>query len=225
MAYDGMPLDVPEKVEGNFLLAPGQRVDLFVDVTAAAGEVAHLVRIDDEEGYSQAAFPVGPAGDSSKLRETPEPLPPNPNMSVPGVDAARRFDLRMEGGAMGNLQKARLDGEEMSFRELAAANQFWSFNGVVGMTDTPLAQLSSGETARVSIRNDTVFPHAMHLHGMHFREVLNSGELGPLRDTLLVFGDETREIAFVAGEPGKWIFHCHMLAHTASGMATWVDVT
>ena len=225
MAYDGMPLEVPEKVDGNFLLAPGQRVDLFVDVTAAAGEVAHLVRIDDEEGYSQAAFPVGPAGDPIKLRETPEPLPPNPNMSVPGVDAARRFDLRMEGGAMGNLQKARLDGEEMSFRELAAANQFWSFNGVVGMTDTPLAQLSSGETARVSIQNDTVFPHAMHLHGMHFREVLNSGELGPLRDTLLVFGDETREIAFVAGEPGKWIFHCHMLAHTASGMATWVDVT
>lgn len=224
MAYDGMPLDVPEKVEGAFLLAPGQRIDLFVDVTAATGEVAHLVRIDDEEGFSQAAFPVGAAEGTPALRETPTPLPPNPNMSVPGVDGARRFELKMEGGAMGSLQSASLDGEEMSFRELVAANQFWSFNGVVGMTDTPLAQLSSGETARVSIRNDTVFPHAMHLHGMHFREVLSDGELGPLRDTLLVFGDETREIAFVAGAPGKWIFHCHMLAHTASGMATWINV-
>lgn len=225
MAYDGMPLGEPEKAEGTFLLAPGQRIDLFVDVTAVAGEVAHLVRIDDDEGFSQAAFPVAPAENSARMRETPDPLPPNPNMSVPGVQTARRFELNMEGGAMGSLQSASLNGKEMSFRELIAANQFWSFNGVVGMTDTPLAQLSSGETARVSISNDTVFPHAMHLHGMHFREILDDGELGPLRDTLLVFGDETREIAFVAGEPGKWIFHCHMLAHTASGMATWVDVT
>lgn len=225
MAYDGMPLDVPEKVEGPFLLAPAQRIDLFADVTAATDEVAHLVRIDDEEAVSQAAFPVGSSESSASRRNTPTPLPPNPNMSVPDVDKARRFDLKMEGGAMGGLQSATLDGKTMNFSELAAVNQFWSFNGIVGMDDTPLAQLSSGETARVSIQNDTVFPHAMHLHGMHFREVLKDGKLGPLRDTLLVFRGETREIAFVAGKPGKWLFHCHMLAHAAAGMATWISVT
>lgn len=225
MAYDGMPLDLPEKVGESFLLAPGQRVDLFVDVTASPGEVAHLIRIDDEKSFSQVAFPVADGAETGSKRGNPSPLPPNPSMDVPGIDTARRFDLNMEGGAMGRLQSATLDGEEMSFRDLAAANQFWSFNGVVGMTDTPLAELSSGETARISIRNDTIFPHAMHLHGMHFREILEDGKLGPLRDTLLIFGDETRDIAFVAGNPGKWIFHCHMLAHTASGMATWINVT
>ncbi len=107
---------------------------------------------------------------------------------------------------------------------MIAENQFWAFNGVVGMTDTPLAELSAGETARVKIRNDSMFPHAMHLHGMHFREIYANGELGPLRDTLLMFGDDVKEIAFVAKEPGKWIFHCHMLGHTASGMATWIHV-
>jgi FtsP/CotA-like multicopper oxidase with cupredoxin domain len=223
MAHDGMPLDAPELIEGGFLLAPGQRVDLLVDVTAVEGETAHLVRVDEENGYSQAAFQVG-AAIATVRRGAPKPLPPNPDMDVPGLDAARRLELHMEGGAMGRLRNATLDGELKSFGELAEANQFWSFNGVVGLTDTPLANLSSGESARLSIRNDTVFPHAMHLHGMHFREVLADGSLGPLRDTLLVFADETREIAFVAGKPGKWLFHCHMLAHTASGMATWINI-
>ena len=64
----------------------------------------------------------------------------------------------------------------------------------------------------------------MHLHGMHFREVFADGSLGPMRDTLLGFSGQTREITFRAHNPGKWLFHCHMLAHAASGMTTWIDV-
>ncbi|MGY9048673.1 MAG: multicopper oxidase domain-containing protein, partial [Rhodobacterales bacterium] len=25
--------------------------------------------------------------------------------------------------------------------------------------------------------------------------------------------------------PGRWLFHCHMLSHAASGMMTWMRVT
>ncbi|GAA6198665.1 MULTISPECIES: multicopper oxidase family protein [Pseudophaeobacter] len=225
MAFDGMPLETPQRVGGPFLLAPGQRVDLFVDVISEPGETAHLVRVEDGEGYSQAAFPVGTQAASRVRRDPPPALPLNPDMDVPGLNTARRFGLHMEGGAMGGLQKAQFNDREMGFQALVNANQFWAFNGVVGLTQRPLADLSEGETARVTIRNDTAFPHAMHLHGMHVREVLETGELGPLRDTLLVFPDETREIAFVARNSGKWIFHCHMLGHAASGMATWINVT
>lgn len=126
---------------------------------------------------------------------------------------------------MGGLNAAELNGERNSFRQLAQANQFWAFNGAVGMTDAPLARLSRRETARLEIYNDTSFPHAIHLHGMHFRELLKDGSVGPLRDTVLMFGGETREIAFVADNPGKWLFHCHMLSHAASGMMTWIDVS
>jgi len=224
MAYDGMPLPVPEAIEGTFLLSPGQRVDLFVDVIADTGETAHLFRIDDQQGYSQVPFIVD--GESAVMpRPDPSPLPPNSDMKLDDLDSARQLRLKMEGGAMGGLDAAVLDGESKTFRQLVEANQFWAFNGVIGMTDTPLALLSRGETAKLEIFNDTVFPHAMHLHGMHFREVLADGSMGPLRDTLLLFGDETREIAFVADNPGKWLFHCHMLSHAASGMMTWVDVT
>ena len=223
VSHDGMPLVSPEKVDGTLLLGPGQRVDLIVDVVADIGETAHLVRYDDQQVYSQVPIKVEGSASTSR-RPDPRPLAPNPNMEVGGIDGARQLRLNMEGGAMGRLDAAVLNGERKSFRQLAQANEFWAFNGVIGMTEEPLAKLSRGETARLQIVNDTAFPHAMHLHGMHFRELLKDGALGPLRDTILMFGGETREIAFVAGNPGKWLFHCHMLSHAASGMMTWVDV-
>lgn len=224
MALDGMPLPEPEAITDPLLLAPGQRVDLFVDVTADSGQTADLVWYEDQEGYSLVQFTVDDENSGPRRTTMPSALPPNPDMDVPNWKAAKQFDLHMEGGAMGGLRSAEYNGQTLGFRGMIAENQFWAFNGVVGMTDTPLAELSAGETARVKIRNDSMFPHAMHLHGMHFREIYANGELGPLRDTLLMFGDDVKEIAFVAKEPGKWIFHCHMLEHTASGMATWIHV-
>lgn len=224
VALDGMPLAAPEEFGDTLFLGPGQRADLFVDVTAESGSEAHLVAFEDGEGLSQVAFRVESSA-AGRSRPAPAALPPNPNMEVAGLEDARRLRLLIEGGAMGRMEAAVLDGARKSFRELIDENQFWAFNGVVGMTETPLAALALGETARLDITNDTAFPHAMHLHGMHFREVSADGGLGPLRDTSLLFGGERREIAFAAHNPGKWLFHCHMLSHAASGMSTWIEVT
>jgi FtsP/CotA-like multicopper oxidase with cupredoxin domain len=223
VALDGMPLPDAEPVNDALILGPGQRADLIVDVTAAPGEAAHLVRIEDQEGVSQVAFPVSGSAAAAR-RGSPRPLPPNPKMDISGMEQVVAARLNMQGGAMGTLDAAILDGERKSFRQLVDANQFWSFNGTIGMTDTPLVSVSKGETIRLDIDNDTSFPHAMHLHGMHFREVTKDASLGPFRDTLLMFGGETRTIAFVADNPGKWLFHCHMLSHAASGMITWLVV-
>ena len=76
----------------------------------------------------------------------------------------------------------------------------------------------------MKISNDTAFPHAMHLHGTHFYEIASDGGLGVLRDTTLLQRGEVREIAFVADNPGKWLLHCHMLSHAASGMMTKIVV-
>ena len=88
-----------------------------------------------------------------------------------------------------------------------------------------MIQAALGESIRVPISNRTAFHHAMHLHGTHFREVLAEGSLGPWRDTLLIDPGTTREVAFVAENPGDWMFHCHMPAHQMSGMMNWVRVT
>lgn len=224
VALDGMPLDAPRPANGPLLLGPGQRADLLVDVVAGPGEAAHLVRIDGEKGFSQSAFTVLDTASRAR-RGAPSALPPNPNMAAPRLADARKLRLQMGGGAMGQLDSAILDGKRQTFRDLVQANQFWAFNNVIGMTERPLVELSYGESVRLEIYNDTSFPHAMHLHGMHFREIGPDGALGPLRDTLLTFGGETREIAFDAKNSGAWLFHCHMLSHAASGMMAWLKVS
>ncbi|SDL65196.1 multicopper oxidase family protein [Aliiruegeria lutimaris] len=223
VALDGMPLQQPKPITESFLLAPAQRADLIVDVTAEEGSEAHLVRLEREDGFSHVLFNVkGRAAEAR--RPTPMPLPPNPDMAVDGLEDALHSELRMEGGAMRGFVSAQMNGRAVGFREAAQSMKFWAMNGMVDMPDTPLLVAERGQTVRVQMQNDTMFPHAMHLHGHHFREVLPGGGLGPMRDTLLMFGDERREIAFVAHNPGDWVFHCHMLTHAASGMMTRIKV-
>ena len=224
VALDGMPLAEPEPVTAEMILAPAQRIDLIVDVTAEPGGEAALLRADGGEAWGVQVRVAVKGEAAQSARPAPAALPANPRMAVTGLEDARRLALHMEGGAMGGLQSARYEGAELGFRDLAARGQFWAFNGVVGRTETPLATLDRGETVRLAITNDTVFAHAMHLHGMHFREVGADGTLGSLRDTVLSLPGQPTEIAFVADNPGRWLLHCHMLAHAATGMSTWVEV-
>ena len=223
VALDGMPLAQPREVEGTFVLAPAQRIDLLVDVTAETGGVGHIVQFDRNESFSQVSFVV--TGDSAKSRRAkPEPLPPN-NHAMPQLAEARDLSLFMEGGAMGGMRGAMMGRRISSMRDMMRSGSFWAFNGSVGgMDGAPLASFSLGETVRLKIANDTAFPHAMHLHGMHFHEIGPDGSLGPFRDTTLLERGEVRDIAFVADNPGKWLLHCHMLSHAAAGMMTWIDV-
>ncbi|KAA9008852.1 multicopper oxidase family protein [Histidinibacterium aquaticum] len=225
VALDGMPLEAPEPVTTELVLAPAQRIDLLVDITADSGETAALLRLDDDDAWRpQVTLPVS-GRESRTRRGIPDPLPPNPSTDQPDLTGARRLDMVMEGGAMSGMRSARYQGEELGFRALAAQGQYWALAGQAGLAETPFARLSRGEPLRLNIDNRTVFPHAMHLHGMHFRTVAPDGTQGPLRDTVLSLPGEPMEIAFTADNPGKWLFHCHMLGHAASGMTTWIDVT
>ena len=105
-----------------------------------------------------------------------------------------------------------------------AGENIWAFNGSSGFPDKPWARFKRGETAVIDLVNDTSFPHGIHLHGHHFFELNPDGTLGDLRDTSLVDARQSRKIAAVFDNPGKWLLHCHMLDHSASGMKTWVEV-
>ncbi len=92
------------------------------------------------------------------------------------------------------------------------------------MPDAPWQRFARGETARITMRNDTAFPHGIHLHGHHFHELGADGSLGHYRDTTLVDPRKSRDVLCVFDNPGKWLIHCHTLGHQASGMKTWVEV-
>ena len=222
VALDGQPLAVPMPIEP-FRLAPAQRVDLIVDVMASPDSAASLISVESDAGYAIASFGVKGSARSKRLAMV-EALASNPVAALPSLDDARALTLHMEGGAMGGMRVAMLDGREMDMRSLVQAGKVWALNSQAGMPDEPMASVAVGETVRMKMINDTAWPHAMHLHGHHFRRIDGRDEPGPLRDTLLVDRRETVEIAFVADNPGDWLFHCHMLEHSAGGMITWLRV-
>jgi len=224
VALDGMPLTDPIAIEGTFPLAPAQRADLMVDVVAEAGGTASLVSRERDGAFGLVRFRI--AGQASSApRAGVQPLPPNPLPEIPDLDGIPRHRMTLEGGAMRWLDSARLGDVELSGRELAQLGRFWALNGYAERPDDPFLDATIGSLHRIAFVNETAFPHAMHLHGHHFRLILPDGSLGPWRDTVLIESGETREIALVADNPGNWLLHCHMLGHAASGMMSWFRVT
>lgn len=200
VALDGRPLPAPREI-GTLALAPAQRVDVIGDVTDT---LRFLFPTRDE------AFEMGKITlDGARAPRTrPVPALPAGYRPHPGT-APRALSLRMEGGAMGGRH---------------AGDDIWAFNGVSGLPDAPFARVAKGETARLTLINDTAFPHGIHLHGHHFYELGEDGALGDLRDTTLVMPGQSRDILAVLDNPGKWLLHCHMLGHQAAGMKTWIEV-
>ena len=223
VALDGQPLATPERIAGPIVLAPAQRTDVIVDVTADAGKEAFLLADAGGEPVVIGALTVAGEARAARL-DAPAALPANPVIAPASLDGARRVPLIMEGGAMGGLRSAQLNGENLGMRELAGAGYVWAFNGVANLPDEPLVAANLGEVIVIPIVNRTAWPHAMHLHGHHFVEARDGAPMGPLRDTLLVAPETETAIAFVADNTGKWLFHCHMVEHAASGMSTWITV-
>lgn len=222
VATDGMPLAQTRPAPDRFTLAPAQRLDLFVDIDAEPGEDATLLDVVGEDSYALTSFRVTSSGASRKT--PPAALPPNLLSDPPDETAALPLTVRMEGGAMRWLTEADAAGGRKSGQELAADGLFWALNGYAGRPADPLAKVDLGQAVLLDFVNDTMWPHAMHLHGHHFFELDAEGKPGDFRDTTLVQPDETRRVLFTAHNPGDWLLHCHMLGHHASGMGTWLRV-
>jgi len=228
IALDGQPVS-PFAPDGNvILLAPGQRADVMIDMTAATGTRAPINVLTSREKINIG----GIVYDVAKRRRA-KPLgdlvmlPANPLPQALDLANAVETDLVMTGGAMGALGGARFKGRDYSLRDLARQHgKVWAFNGEAGMTAAPIGRYGLGKTVKVRMVNHTAWPHAMHFHGHHVREVAHSGRepLPHWRDTVLMMPREEITIAFVADNPGKWMCHCHMLEHQAGGMATWFEV-
>lgn len=224
VALDGQPLDEPRPA-GRMTLAPAQRADLIVDVTGDDAATARLLSFERDGTRAIATLAVAGSARSARL-PAPTALPGNPVPPLGDLARARQVRLHMEGGAMGGMREAVMDGRTTGIRQLVEAGFVWAMNGVAAdLPREPLIAASRGETVRISMINDTAWPHAMHLHGHHFRRLDAHGRPGPLRDTVLIDRADTAEIAFHADNPGSWLLHCHMLEHAASGMRTWLEVT
>lgn len=108
----------------------------------------------------------------------------------------------------------------------------WAMNGMSMTGDgqpnmPPILTLRKGQSCVLALRYVATWWHPMHLRGHSFRVISKAGKPNPLRewrDTVLVPPRETVEIAFVADNPGDWMFHCHVTDHQEAGMMSVIRI-
>jgi len=80
------------------------------------------------------------------------------------------------------------------------------------------------ERVRVTLINDTMMPHPIHLHGHFFELVTGHGAYGPRKHTVNVAPGGKVTFDVTADAAGDWAFHCHNLYHMTAGMMRVVTV-
>lgn len=216
IAIDGQPVAPTSGYGDGLTLAPANRADVIIDGIGAPDTVFPIVDLRGKRTQIAALRIANAPPVRTEPLASPIELKPNPLM-MPALAAAKPVDLVMTGGA-----KSEMD---MSF--MSKGDKIWAFNGKSGMDETPLFTLKRNESVMMRIKNDTAWPHAIHLHGHHFRVVARADGKPVLPywwDTILTEPQDDITIAFAGDNPGRWMIHCHMLDHQPVGMDTWFEV-
>ena len=231
IALDGQPVTphAPQDARGWVVIGPAMRVDLMIDMTGAPGETLTVT----DRFYSDGNFEVVDlAYSETPLRDAPPEwdmaLAPNP-LPEPDVSRAHRHDVTFTGGMMGGMVEREMglsgSGGMMGGGMMSRMHDggIWFVNGVAaeGHILDPMLVLERDISHVIAMTNATAFHHPIHLYGHSFRVISRNGTPTAHRkwqDTVLMAPRERVEIAFVADNPGDWMFHCHILEHQAGGM-------
>jgi CopA family copper-resistance protein len=174
----------------------------------------------------------------------PEPVPHGPDHHGPGnaaVPMVTRSRLGEPGLGLGEDGRAvltyamiralerrddfRAPDREIELHLTGNMERFmWSIDGVKA-SDAPPIEVRFGERIRLTLVNDTMMNHPMHLHGMWMELENGHGERIPRVHTVNVQPAERLSLLFTADAPGPWAFHCHVLYHMEAGMFRVVRVS
>jgi hypothetical protein len=99
-----------------------------------------------------------------------------------------------------------------------------TFNGKSGPATTPLI-VRHGERVRIRLINLGMDHHPIHLHGHQFVVTGTEGGRQPEStwgpgNTVLVGVAQSRDVEFVANNPGDWMLHCHLPHHMMNQMSS-----
>jgi hypothetical protein len=107
---------------------------------------------------------------------------------------------------------------ELKFELTGNMNRYvWSMDNKV-LSESDKILIKKGENVRITLYNNSMMRHPMHLHGHDFRILNGQGAYAPLKNVLDLMPMETDVIEFAANADGDWFFHCHILYHMMAGM-------
>lgn len=113
-------------------------------------------------------------------------------------------------------------------------SEFWTINkrawkghgSNVHDLPEPLATLELGKTYIFNLHNATPHHHPIHLHGYSFTVLASDKKsVTPYQtDTILLEKYERARVALVADNPGRWMYHCHVIEHMMTGLMGYIVV-
>ncbi|AEJ15787.1 CopA family copper resistance protein [Pseudomonas putida S16] len=154
-------------------------------------------------------------------------MSPTPKLNDPGIglrNNGRRVltyaDLRStfidpDGREPGRTIELHLTGQMEKFA--------WSFDGIKFSDAEPL-RLKYGERLRITLVNDTMMTHPIHLHGMWSDLEDENGNFMVRKHTIDMPPGSKRSYRVTADALGRWAYHCHLLFHMEMGMFREVRV-
>ena len=93
----------------------------------------------------------------------------------------------------------------------------WSMDGIRFADAEPL-MLKLNERVRITLVNDTMMNHPIHLHGMWSDLEDANGNFLTRRHTIPVQPAQRVSFSVTADALGRWAWHCHLLLHMDAGM-------
>jgi FtsP/CotA-like multicopper oxidase with cupredoxin domain len=205
MAVDGEPAEPFEAQNGRVMLGPGNRLDLFIDTTLAAGDSSPIVVEQPTGDVLVARLVYDPIAPTRTVRlPEPQPLPANPLPLRMAFEQALRVDVDLAD-------------------EPPVSQGPWT---VTALTHAPFFSVRQGRTVILTLVNRGDIPGAVHVHGHHFRllDNLDDGWKPFWLDTVTVPPRQTLRLAFVADNPGPWAIERHSLAPSRPTFTAWFEV-
>jgi len=223
MADMGMDHDMAAMVE----VGSGDP-DIPLDATAVDPHAGHVMPGADSGAADSALHPPGSI--SAEVMHGPDQHG-NGNAAVPMSTRSRLGEPGVGLGADGwrvltytdleaPLPSAdfRAPDREIELHLTGNMERFqWSIDGVRSSEADPI-HVAFGERIRLTLVNDTMMNHPMHLHGMWMELENGKGDRIPRVHTVNVKPAERVSLLFTADAPGPWAFHCHVLYHMEVGM-------
>ncbi len=178
-------------------------------------------------GMDHGTMQSHPASETNNPLVDMQTMTPAPNLSDPGIglrDNGRQVltysDLRStfldpDGRDPSRTIELHLTGHMEKFS--------WSFDGIKFSDAEPL-RLKYGERVRITLVNDTMMTHPIHLHGMWSDLEDENGNFLVRKHTIDIPPGSKRSYRVTADALGRWAYHCHLLLHMEMGMFREVRV-
>ncbi len=218
IAIDGNPVERPLPLDQHEM-GPGMRLDVAMIAPTESGKTISIKNAKGRLLFNLLELKT--EGEPVAQARTIPALPMNP-IPEPDLDTAETLNFVFEWE--GAITPVNQDG--------STNYKFWTINRRAweGMSadniPEPVATLELGKSYRFLLKNVTPHSHPIHLHGFIWK-VLRSNQkhIEPFHtDTVLLQENELVEVAFVADNPGRWMYHCHVIEHMKTGLMGYITV-